>query len=140
MKLSRLIMIVISVTTLSSMSWARGMGKSHHGRDELAIEKQFSMEKLKHMDLTAEQKEKLKELRKAHKDDATKLKEEFHSAKKNFKNALRSNSAKEEVLKAYDTMMEKKIQLGKARMTGLLEARDVLTPEQRAKLFDNKDD
>lgn len=140
MKLSRLLMVVVSVSILSSLASARGVGREHGHRDELAIEKQFSLEKLKDLDLSGDQKEKLKELRKAHKDDANKFRDEFRAAKKSFKEALRSKAGKEEVLKAYDAMMEKKTQLGKSRMNGLLEAREVLTPDQRMKLFDNKDD
>lgn len=140
MKLSRLIMVLIAAVGLSSTAFARSEGRGGgHGRDELAIEKQFSMEKLKKLDLSKEQKEKLKELRETHKNDAEKLREELKIAKKSFKETLRSNASKEEVLKAYEAMIEKKSQVGKARITGLLEAREVLTPDQRAKLFDNKD-
>ncbi len=141
MKLSRLMMILLSCMTLSVAAHARGQGKDHgHGRDELAFEKQFSAENLKKLDLTAEQKEKLKELRKAHKDDAEKQREELHAAKKAFKQSLRSNATKEEVLKAFDAMLDKKELVARTRMTGLLEARDVLTPEQRANLFEDKED
>lgn len=139
MKLSRLMMVLISTVAFSTSALARGAGKGH-SKDELGIEKQFSVEKLKKLDLTPEQKEKLKELRQAHKDDAGKLHEELKAAKKSFKESLRSSASKEDVMKAFDAMMEKKSQLGKARMDGLLEAREVLTIEQRQKLFENKDD
>lgn len=142
MKLSRLIMVLSATIGLSSTALARGEGRGGghgHGRDELAIEKQFSLEKLKKLDLTKEQKEKLKDLREAHKNDAEKLREELKAAKKSFKEALRSNASKEDVVKLYEAMMDKKLQVGKARITGLLEAREVLTPAQREKLFENKE-
>ena len=139
MRLSGIIMVLIAVLGLSSTALARGEGRGGHGRDELAIEKQFSMEKLKKLDLSKEQKEKLKELREAHKNDAEKNREELKAAKKSFKESLRSNASKEDVMKAYEAMMDKKLQVGKARIAGLLEAREVLTPEQRAKLFENKE-
>lgn len=139
MKLIRLMMILLASMTLTATALARGPAKEH-GRDELAFDKQFSAEKLKKLDLSAEQKEKLKELRRAHKDDAEKQREELRLAKRAFKDALSSNASKEEVLKTYDAMFEKKKQVGRTRMTGLLEAREVLTPEQRAKLFENKDE
>lgn len=143
MKLSGLIVVLLAIVGISSTSLARGEGhgRGHEGGrgEELGIEKQFSMEKLKKLDLSKEQKEKLKGLREAHKDDTQKLRDELKAAKKSFKESLRSNASKEEVLKTYEAMMDKKLQVGKARITGLLEAREVLTAEQREKLFENKD-
>jgi Spy/CpxP family protein refolding chaperone len=124
---------------VGSAAWARA-SEREHSRDELAIEKQFSIEKLKKLDLSAEQREKLKELRQKHKDDVDKVCGELKVLKKNFRDALRSNAGKDEVLKAFDAMMLKKQETAKARMSGLLEAREVLTPEQREKLFENKDE
>jgi Spy/CpxP family protein refolding chaperone len=135
--------VFISTVAFSGTALARGSEKAHekdHGKDELAIEKQFSVEKLKKLDLSKEQREKLKDLREAHKGDTEKLREELRQAKKAFKEALRSNGSKEDVMKSFEAVAQKKAELGRARISGLLEAREVLTPDQRAKLFESKDD
>jgi Spy/CpxP family protein refolding chaperone len=139
MKLSRVLLVLVSTMAVGTTALARAPEREH-SRDELAIEKQFSIEKLKKLDLSAEQREKLKDLRQKHKDDVQKLCEELKVVKRAFKDALRSKAGKEEVMRAFDSMMAKKIEVGKARMAGLLEAREVLTPEQREMLFENKEE
>ena len=140
MKLGKLFTAFIAVMTISGMALARGPVKDHKSDDLAPIEKHFSPDKIKNLGLSDEQKDKLKQIRKSHKDDGQKLREEMKIARKAFKDSLRTNASREEVLKAYEAMSAKKSELGKARIEGLLSAREVLTAEQRAKLFGKEED
>lgn len=134
MKFSKSLVTILAITMLSGIAMARGE-RDHH-RDEFApMERQFSPEKMKDLGLSSEQISKLKALREAKKEDVKKLREEMKQAKMAFKEAVRTNASKDAISQAYQAMMDKKIQLGKVRLENLLAARDVLTDEQRAKLF-----
>ncbi|MEN0059486.1 MAG: Spy/CpxP family protein refolding chaperone [Bdellovibrio sp.] len=121
----------------SGNAGARSEGRSFHkGDDMVPMEGHFTLEKMKKLNLSEEQTEKLKKIREAHKEDIQKHREEMKDVKKAFKKSIRSNASKEEIQKAFDTMIEKKGQLARMRLNNLLEAREVLTEEQRAKLFE----
>ena len=140
MNFGKLLVTFMAVTSISGIALARGPVKDHKNEDLAPIEKHFSPDKIKNLGLSDEQKDKLKEIRRSHKDDGQKLREEMKTARKAFKDSLRTNASREEVLKAYETMSAKKSELGKARIEGLLSAREVLTAEQRAKLFGKEED
>lgn len=137
MRFSKLLMTILALTSISLTAQARGSGKERHGGDcGERFEKHLSMDKLKHLDLSDEQKAKLKELRKTHQQEGDKnYRTSIKEARKKFKETLRSNASKEEILKAYEDMTSKKAQADRARLDGLLSAREILTEEQRSKLF-----
>lgn len=136
MRFSKSIATVMAITMLSGIALARGEGREHHKGDEMApMERKFSPEKMKDLGLSEEQISKLKVVREAKKTEVQKLREEIKKSRQNFKEAIRSNASKEVITEAYKRVTDIKIQLGKARLEGLLSARDILTDEQRAKLF-----
>ncbi|MGE9746753.1 Spy/CpxP family protein refolding chaperone [Bdellovibrio bacteriovorus] len=135
MKFNLVLAGALVATMMSTNAWARSGGRDHHKNDEIALENHFSPKKMKELNLTEEQKEKLKAIREAAKAEKQKCREDMRTARKAFKEALRSNASKEAVTAAYQSMLEKKQQLSQARLDTLLSARDVLTEEQRAKLF-----
>ena len=134
----KIVPIVAAMTFISAASVA-GEGKGHKGGDMAPMDRHFSPENMKQLGLSSEQKDKLKDIRKSHRDDGKKIHEEMKAARKAFKEALKTDASKEDVTKAFDAMMAKKSELAKARFDGLLEAREVLTKEQRAKLFDKEE-
>lgn len=95
----------------------------------------FKMMNMKNLDLTKEQRAQIKELRQKNKDVVEKLQSEMKTAKKAFKDAIASGKSKDEVQKAFESMLDKKNTLARTRMDALLSAREVLTAEQKAKLF-----
>lgn len=133
-----IIAVVMAMTLSAGTAWARGEGRGghHHKGDEISpLEKHFSPRNMKELGLTAEQKEKLKAIRETNRTDSEKLREEMKAARKAFKESLRTSATKEDVTKAYQLMLDKKNQLSKSRLDSLLNARDVLTDEQKSKLF-----
>ena len=135
MKLVRIMSAVLTLGLVSGVALAKDRhGK--YGKGEDGVERHFSLEKLRDLDLSAEQKEKLKALREKSKGDREKNKSAMKETRKAFKDALKSNASKEEVKKAYEAMVSQKRAMGEARFDKLLEAREILTPEQRQKLFE----
>lgn len=135
MKLNLVLAGALFTTMISTNVWARSEGRGHHKGDEIAMDRHFHPKKMKDLNLTEEQKEKLKAIREAAKADSQKCREDMRAARKAFKEVLRSNASKEAVLAAHQGMLDKKQQLSKTRLETLLSAREILTEEQRAKLF-----
>lgn len=133
-----IIAVAMAMTLSAGTAWARGEGHGggHHKGDEISpLEKHFSPKNMKDLGLTDEQKEKLKAIRQANRVESEKIREEMKAARKAFKESLRTSATKEDVTKAYQLMLDKKNQLSKSRLDSLLNARDILTDEQKAKLF-----
>ncbi len=138
MKLSK---VMISVLVLSLAAATPVLAKDKHkGEDIHSIDKHFNPKKLKDLDLTSEQKEKMKALRTEAKSEIKKCREDMKQARKDFKEALKSGASKEEVVAAFQKMTDKKNELSKSRLESILEVRDILTAEQRAKLFEKDDE
>ncbi len=143
MKAFTVIMTIAMTSMVSQAAWSRGEGRGGHtkgGRgDECSMDHHLSLKRLKPLGLSKDQEAKLKDLREAKQSSIGKEREELKVAKKAFKEALRSGASREEVERAYGVMMEKKNKIAKIRMETLLSAREVLTTEQRAKLFEKRD-
>lgn len=123
---------ILMVTLISGMAMARGPGKD----DTFApMERHFSPEKMKSLNLTDEQKTKLKALRQERRAEVQKMREELEQAKTAFKESIQANASKDAIMQAFQKMIDKKSQLAKTRLDGILAARDLLTDEQKAKLF-----
>lgn len=138
MKLSK---IMMSVLALSLAAGTPALAKGKHKDDEIhSIDRHFNPKRLKELDLTAEQKDKLKAVRTEAKTEIKKCREDMKQARKDFKDALKSGASKEEVIAAFQKMTDKKTELSKSRLESILEVRDILTTEQRAKLFEKDED
>ncbi len=115
-----LIAILLGLSLISQPSLAKP-GKGHFKR------------MMKKLELTAEQKEKMKELRKNNPDMKAK-RAEMREVRKKFKEALGSDASKVELTKLHNELQSKKTEIAKIRFEKMLSIREILTPEQR-KLF-----
>ncbi len=88
---------------------------------------------MKKLELTAEQKEKMKDLRKNNPDMKAK-RAEMREVRKKFKEALGSDASKGELTKLHNELQSKKTEIAKIRFEKMLSIREILTPEQR-KIF-----
>lgn len=90
-------------------------------------------EALKSLDLSEEQKTKLKDLRKsateAHKEVRTALKD----GRKAMEDLMKSDAKKEEILSKFEALQTLRNKMARARFEMMLAIRDILTPEQRQK-------
>ncbi|KHD87200.1 MAG: periplasmic protein cpxP [Bdellovibrio sp. ArHS] len=137
MKFNQFLASVMVLTMISTTALARSPGREarHKGDEILPMEKHFNPEKMKELGLTDEQSAKLKSLRESKKAEFEKLREEMKEARHKFKQMIRSNASREEVQKAFQLMFAKKEQLAQGRLQSILDARDLLTEEQKVKLF-----
>lgn len=88
---------------------------------------------LRGLDLTAEQKAKLAELRKSQTTDFKALREKARAARIELRSKLQSDASDQELRTAHATVQSSMKAVGEARFEKILAIRKILTPEQRAK-------
>lgn len=141
MKIAKILVAGVTVLSFSNFALAGGRHAAKggkHGHD-IPMEESFHPEKLKNLNLTKEQEDKIKEIRESKKNgDKSKNRGAIKEARKKFTEVLKSAASKEEVLKAYEEMKSARSNKESQRIERLIEFREVLTPEQRAKLFDKE--
>lgn len=91
---------------------------------------------IKSVDLTDEQKEKIKEIQKKYKDLMPKLNESLKESKEALKKGFESDMGEAELKKLHTELEKKKEELQALRFDHVLNLRTILTPEQRKKLKD----
>lgn len=102
----------------------KGFGGGHFGAN------------FKELNLTADQKAKLKKLREESKkeknEDSAKMKEEG----KAFREKMAGTASDDELRKDFEKLQSKRAEMGKERFEHMLKVRAILTPEQRKKFAD----
>ncbi len=91
---------------------------------------------IKSIDLTPEQKEKIKEIQSKYKDIMPKLKESLKESKDALKKGFDSDMGEAELKKLHAELEKKKEEMQALRFDHILNLRSILTPEQRKKLKD----
>ena len=92
------------------------------------------------LELTDQQKTKIGEIAKSNKETMDNLHKQLGTSYKEFrKSMLNPNSTSDEILSMYDQVEKNRRELTKAKIGMTLEMREVLSPEQRTKLFDIKE-
>lgn len=86
---------------------------------------------LKGLNLSEEQREKVKAIREKQESKVSSLRDRVKSAQEAFQNAQRSNESKSSILSKFDSLSELRTQMARARVEGMLEIREILTDEQR---------
>ncbi|MES2854273.1 MAG: Spy/CpxP family protein refolding chaperone [Bdellovibrionota bacterium] len=117
--------LMIAVVALPFAAEARG-GRGEHGG------KGF-MKAMEELDLTADQKKKLKEMRAGNKDAMSAKRDAMKAAHEDLKTALQGTASDEDVKKKFETMRAASEDFMRARFDKVLAVRAILTPEQRAK-------
>ena len=90
-------------------------------------------EVLKSLNLTDEQKEKIKAIRQAGKEANKELRESLKEGRKSLKDLMTGDGKKEEILAKFDSLQGSRNKMARARFEQMISVRDVLTPEQRVK-------
>ena len=122
----------ITILTLLLAFEANAFGANKRGRHG---ERGKGMAKmLKQLDLTDEQKVKLKDHRESNKDNKKELRSKIKASKEKMKNAFKSNASDSELRNIHNEIKNLKSEMADARFEKMLFIRGVLTKEQRAKL------
>ena len=95
---------------------------------------------LKQLDLTAEQQAKLKEIRAGQKDKIKTAHEKMKAARESLEHSLDNNTSDIDIRKKHNDLQAARTQMENLRFESLLQIRAILTPEQRKKFQDMKDD
>lgn len=96
--------------------------------------------KMKSLNLTEDQKKKVKEIREKDHEQVASLRKELKSAMTELREAAKKNASKDDLTRLFNTVQEKKQALAKQRFNKALEIREILTPEQRKKAADMMDE
>ena len=119
------ISLMVALTPVSAE--ARGRGEGGHLRTMM-----------KKLGLSAEQKEKLAELRKSQKGKSKELRESMKAARDKLEKALSTDASDSQLRAAHQEVQSAKSKLGDLRFEKILAIRSVLTPDQRKKFQEMK--
>ncbi len=89
--------------------------------------------KIRELDLTAEQKSKLKEIRKKYRDQNKQLRAEARSARDKLVEVAQTSAPASELQTLFTAVQEKHQAASKQAFTEAMEIREILTPDQRKK-------
>lgn len=95
----------------------------------------------KELNLTADQKEKLKKLREDGKGDRKEAREEMKKQGKAFREKMGTQASDDELRKEFTALQGKRAELAKSHFEHMLKVRAIFTPEQRkkfAEVMENK--
>ena len=123
------VFILVTIMAFSPLALAKRDGqKGKHGE----------MKVLKQLDLSDEQKEKIKALREGKKDKMKSLREKAKSDREAFQAAMESDSSKSQLKSLRSKMIKSKQAVRDHQFNSMLEVREVLNPEQRKKFRELK--
>ncbi|MCO5144206.1 MAG: Spy/CpxP family protein refolding chaperone [Oligoflexia bacterium] len=88
------------------------------------------------LNLTSEQKDKMKEIRSKNKDAIKAQREEMKSAREALEEAMKGNASDGDIRSKFEKVQAVQQKLAKDRFENVLAIRAILTPEQRAKFRD----
>lgn len=129
--MKNLIVYLVIALLITPSAFARKRGR--HGDDGEGRHKIF-----KELDLSADQKVKLKEIRSSKKEKMRSLKDEKRASKKAFKEALQSGSSDSELRKLHKKMLSSHQNFKTQRFEAMLETRAILNDEQKKKFNELK--
>lgn len=135
---TNILLALFTMAFLLSPFAQAGKKDGHHGKG--GKDKHFygSLKKIKEqLNLTDEQKNKLKEMQATYGKEAMKKKhEKMDTAQKDLEQALRSDASDEKVREQFSELQKIQEDFAKTRFEKVLLIRSILTPEQRAKFKD----
>lgn len=129
MKLLKLSTLIALFSLTPDFAQARGPQSEGGERQHHRRGKGF----MKKLDLSEEQRSKVKEIRQAGKAKRQELRAKVNEAQEAFQAAQKSDASRSEILSKFDELSALKAQMGRLRIEGMLDIREILTPEQRAK-------
>jgi Spy/CpxP family protein refolding chaperone len=127
------------VTFLLFSFAAYGFPGTHHGRHEKS-QWWDNTKVLEQLKLTDQQKSKVDEIASSNKETLDNFHTQLKTSYKEFKESIRNpNSTRDEILSKYDQVEKTHQELGKVKIEMTLGMRDILSPEQRTKLGEIKE-
>ncbi len=88
---------------------------------------------MKHLNLTEEQREKIKTIRQSHREKIKAARERMKNARTAFKEAMKNGASNSALNSKHEEKLSSRSDFARARFAKVLAVRAVLTPEQRKK-------
>ncbi len=136
--MKRVVSIILAVLVLSAFT-----AYAFSERDHCRYEKSHWWGKskvLEQLELTEQQKTKIDEITTSNEEMLDNLHKQLRTSYKEFrKSMLNPDSTRDEILSMYDQVEKNRRELTKVKIGMTLEMREILSPEQRTKLFDIKE-
>lgn len=136
--LAAVLFVGISVAQAGPGRHGQGEDGGRDGRDGRDGRKMMKM--MKELDLSAEQKEKLKTERQKNQATMKALRDSQKAAREKLRAGFQSNASNEELKNLHKEVQTSMTALMDARFSNMLSIREILTPEQRAKFKDWNED
>ena len=121
-----------STSSESSQQGHRGKGRGHGKGQGRGL--------MKDLNLSAEQRQKIKEIREASRSKNQSLKESMKTQREALRNALKDSASSNSQLKSlFEAVQSTHKSLATSRFEGMLAVREVLTAEQRAVMAEKRE-
>ncbi len=91
------------------------------------------------LDLSSEQKDQLKAIRRANRDNRNQIQDRIEDARDHLQNLMQSDASEDELRAAHKKVQEAMQAAGNDRFEQMLKIRAILTPEQRKELGTYRD-
>lgn len=114
---------IVMALVFSTAEARRGNGGRGQGADRVMSE----------LNLTQEQKEKIKAERQKRKTEMDAARDKAKAAREKLREGFKNNASNDQLRALRSEVQGAQMSLGNARFEGMLAIRDILTPEQRAK-------
>ena len=125
--------LVVSLFVLSSLAF--GFPGKYHGKYGKKHEWWGNEEVLKELGVTEEQKARIDGIAQSYKQRLEDLRNQVETYYEEFRASIKDpNSTRDQILARFDQMSKAYADLKRAKLEMSLDMRDVLSPEQRAKL------
>ena len=89
---------------------------------------------MEELDLTSAQRSEIKDIREKYSSEDTSFKEEIKASRQKMQSLLASDASKSELRQQHQQMQNLRQKMGDRKFEAMLEMREVLTSEQRAKM------
>lgn len=125
LKSNLLLALIAALSLNTALADDDAGGQDHMGMKDLP----------KELNLSAEQKEKIKKIREENRDQMKKMREKMHAKMQEFRSKMASDASDGDIKEAHEEMQEMHEDMAEARLEKMLKVRAVLTPEQRKKFM-----
>lgn len=119
--------------SLVAVADAGARSNQDEGREHRRGQGMRGQQWMRDLDLTDEQRSKIKEIRQAGRESTKSSRERMKAAREAFQSEMESGGSSSSLQSKHEAMINARAEFARARFNQMLQVREVLTPEQRKK-------